>query len=540
MSATVVEDNLYLTFLIFLPVLATAVIAVAPSAFAKWIGLGACALNLLAAVGLASQFDADTNQLQFVHHFVWIESFNIEYYVGIDQLSFLMVVLTAFISFIAAISSLSIEKAPRGYWAMYMLLNTGMYGVFCALDFFLFYIFWEVMLLPMYFLIGVWGGPRKEYAAIKFFLYTLAGSIFLLLGMIAMYYNSAAAPLAGTEAVKQVGDAWMFVRSDGQLAEHTFNLMYMTDLAQAGHWAGQAALAGMGFTKVLWIGMFISFAIKVPMFPFHTWLPDAHVEAPTPVSAILAGVLLKMGCYGILRFNFGLFPDATMWAADGMAAFGMISIVYAALVCLAQTDLKKIIAYSSVSHMGFVLLGFAAMTKQGIVGGYFQMVSHGIVSPLLFLLVGVVYDRAHTRDVNVFGGLASHMPEYASLTGLAFFASLGLPGLAGFIGEALVFLGAFARYQLFTMVAVSSVIITAAYYLWTMQRVFLGKFNEKWSGHLHGMTFRERVAIYPLAVFTIVLGVLPMLLFKYMNTGLYELLANTTAAADKIVKMAAL
>ena len=453
MSATVVEDNLYLTFLIFLPVLATAVIAVAPSAFAKWIGLGACALNLLAAVGLASQFDADTNQLQFVHHFVWIESFNIEYYVGIDQLSFLMVVLTAFISFIAAISSLSIEKAPRGYWAMYMLLNTGMYGVFCALDFFLFYIFWEVMLLPMYFLIGVWGGPRKEYAAIKFFLYTLAGSIFLLLGMIAMYYNSAAAPLAGTEAVKQVGDAWMFVRSDGQLAEHTFNLMYMTDLAQAGHWAGQAALAGMGFTKVLWIGMFISFAIKVPMFPFHTWLPDAHVEAPTPVSAILAGVLLKMGCYGILRFNFGLFPDATMWAADGMAAFGMISIVYAALVCLAQTDLKKIIAYSSVSHMGFVLLGFAAMTKQGIVGGYFQMVSHGIVSPLLFLLVGVVYDRAHTRDVNVFGGLASHMPEYASLTGLAFFASLGLPGLAGFIGEALVFLGAFARYQLFTMVA---------------------------------------------------------------------------------------
>ena len=540
MSATVVEDNLYLTFLIFLPVLATAVIAVAPSAFAKWIGLGACALNLLAAVGLASQFDADTNQLQFVHHFVWIESFNIEYYVGIDQLSFLMVVLTAFISFIAAISSLSIEKAPRGYWAMYMLLNTGMYGVFCALDFFLFYIFWEVMLLPMYFLIGVWGGPRKEYAAIKFFLYTLAGSIFLLLGMIAMYYNSAAAPLAGTEAVKQVGDAWMFVRSDGQLAEHTFNLMYMTDLAQAGHWAGQAALAGMGFTKVLWIGMFISFAIKVPMFPFHTWLPDAHVEAPTPVSAILAGVLLKMGCYGILRFNFGLFPDATMWAADGMAAFGMISIVYAALVCLAQTDLKKIIAYSSVSHMGFVLLGFAAMTKQGIVGGYFQMVSHGIVSPLLFLLVGVVYDRAHTRDVNVFGGLASHMPEYASLTGLAFFASLGLPGLAGFIGEALVFLGAVARYQLFTMVAVSSVIITAAYYLWTMQRVFLGKFNEKWSGHLHGMTFRERVAIYPLAVFTIVLGVLPMLLFKYMNTGLYELLANTTAAADKIVKMAAL
>ena len=541
MSAPVVDSSsLYLTFMIFIPVVAAAVVALAPSAFAKWIGMAACSLNLLAAIGLASQFNADTNALQFVHHFVWIDSFNIEYYVGIDQLSFLMVALTAFVSFIAGVSSMSIKKAPRGYWAMYLLLNTGMYGVFCALDFFLFYIFWEVMLLPMYFLIGVWGGPRKEYAAIKFFLYTLAGSIFLLLGMIAMYYASDATLLAGTDAAKKVGDVWHFVRTDGVTSAHTFNLMYMTELAQLGHWANQAALAGMGFTKVLWVGMFISFAIKVPMFPFHTWLPDAHVEAPTPVSAILAGVLLKMGCYGILRFNFGLFPDATVWAADAMAAFGMISIVYAALVCLAQTDLKKIIAYSSVSHMGFVLLGFASMTKQGIVGGYFQMVSHGVVSPLLFILVGVVYDRAHTRDVNAFGGLASHMPEYAGLTGLAFFASLGLPGLAGFIGEALVFLGAFPRYQVFTMVAVTSVIITAGYYLWTMQRVFLGKFNEKWASHLPGLTVRERVAIYPLAVFTIVLGVLPMLVFKYMNVGLYELLANTTGAADKIVKMAGL
>jgi NADH-quinone oxidoreductase subunit M len=528
-----------LSLLIILPLLGVVAMPLLPAdnkPLVRGVGMIVLSASFVVSLMVWASFDGSSTGVQMVDRFVWIRSFNIEYFVGVDQVSFWMIPLTGLISLLAGISSLSIEKSTRGYWAMYLLLNAGMFGVFVALDFFLFYIFWELMLLPMYFLIGIWGGPRKEYAAIKFFLYTLAGSVFMLLGMIALYYGSDAHALPpdfkllGAAAVQD----GMFVLADGSTAQHTFNLLYLTQLADVGHWAHQAAILGFGFTKILWIGFFIGFAIKVPMFPFHTWLPDAHVEAPTPVSAILAGILLKMGTYGILRFNFQIFPDATMWARDGMAVFGMINIVYAAFVCLAQKDLKKIIAYSSVSHMGFVLLGFASMTKQGMAGAYFQMISHGIVSPLLFLIVGVIYDRAHTRDVEAFGGLAAKMPEYAGLTGLAFFASLGLPGLAGFVGEALVFLGSFQQYQVYTMVCVSSVIITAAYYLWTMQRMFLGKFNEAWEGHLGGLDLRERLTLYPLAAFSIILGVVPMFIFNNMNPGLYALLEQTTTAAQAI------
>jgi len=266
------------------------------------------------------------------------------------------------------------------------------------------------------------------------------------------------------------------------------------------------------------------------MFPFHTWLPDAHVEAPTPISVILAGVLLKMGPYGMLRFNWAILPEATRWAAYGVGVFGAINIVYAAFVCMAQTDFKKMIAYSSVSHMGFVLLGMAAATPQSISGAMFQMWGHGIVSPMLFLIVGVIYDRAHTRDIEGFGGLASHMPEYAGLTGLAFFASLGLPGLIGFIGEILVFVGswgapAYMGTGFRTLVAISalSVVITAAYYLWTMQRIFLGKFNEKWKDLPAKLTIVERFTLYPLAVMMIVFGIYPLPLLNLINPGLHAL-----------------
>ena len=484
-------------------------------------------VNMLLAGKLWSEFDPNGG-VQFVHHFVWIREFNIEYFMGVDGISVSMIILTTLVSFLAAIGSYNITKKPAGFFALFLLLETGMMGTFCALDMFLFYIFWEVMLLPMYFLIGVWGGPRKEYAAIKFFLYTLAGSVLMLLAIIALYYTSKSMPgieLTMADGTKTVGD-------------HTFNVLSLQALGQAGLFAGANPILGIAFSKIVFVGLFIGFAIKVPMFPFHTWLPDAHVEAPTPISVILAGVLLKMGTYGMLRFNYGILPEAAKWAAYGIAVFGVINIVYAALVCMAQKDLKKLIAYSSVSHMGFVLLGMAACTPQGITGAVYQMWSHGIVSPMLFLLVGVLYDRAHTRNIEGFGGLASFMPEYSGLTGLAFFASLGLPGLAGFVGEVLVFIGGWGadaslgNFQPLVMVSVTSVIITAAYYLWTMQRMFLGKFNEKWSNLNPNLTLAERLTLWPLAVLTIVFGIFPMPIFALMNPALLELARIVVSSAS--------
>jgi NADH-quinone oxidoreductase subunit M len=372
---------------------------------------------------------------------------------------------------------------------------------------FLFYVFWEVMLLPMYFLIGIWGGPRKEYAAIKFFLYTLAGSVLMLLALIAVYYNSHAAPLA-----------------DGTLSSgHTFNLLELGAQGREGIFAHAGPLFGFAFTKVVFVAFFIGFAIKIPMVPFHTWLPDAHVEAPTPISVILAGVLLKMGPYGILRFNYAILPDATQWAANAIAIFGMINIVYAAFICLGQKDLKKLIAYSSVSHMGFSLLGMAALTQPAISGAVFNLFTHGIIAPMLFLVVGVIYDRAHHREIEKFGGLASALPEYSAVTGLAFFASLGLPGLAGFISEFLVFSGSFPRFTLYTVISATSVVITAAYYLWAIHRIFLGKLNQTYKGY-PDLNWRERISLYPLAAVAIVLGFYPQAILGVINKSLFDLI----------------
>ncbi|RME27973.1 MAG: NADH-quinone oxidoreductase subunit M [Deltaproteobacteria bacterium] len=473
----------------------------------------AAAIVLILAVVLWQGFDPDYTGMQFVHHTVWIRAFNIEYFVGVDGLSVMLVMLTALISFVATIASLPwgidpadthhfSRRAVPGYMAMLLLLQTGMYGVFCALDFFLFYVFWEVMLLPMYFLIGIWGGPRKEYAAIKFFLYTLAGSVLMLLAMIALYFSSNPTTLV-----------------DGTPAAHTFNML---KLAQENDFTG-LTLLGMEFGKVIWIALFIGFAIKIPMFPFHTWLPDAHVEAPTPISVILAGILLKMGIYGILRINYTILPEATIWARPAIAAFGMINIVYAAFVCMAQKDLKKLIAYSSVSHMGFCLLGMAAMTKAGITGSVYQLWTHGIVSPALFLIAGVIYDRAHHREIEKFGGLAKQMPEYSAVVGLAFMASLGLPGLIGFISEALCFVGAFPVFTTFTIISALGVIITAAYYLWTIQRMFLGPLNERYK-NLPDMNWRERLTLYPLGALIIFLGFYPMPILNLINKTLHQMI----------------
>jgi len=479
--------------------------------------------------------------VQLVSRAVWIRAFNVEWFVGVDGLSISMVLLTGIVSFIAAISSMpwwqgghkavemagmdehghddphhpkhfSVRMVP-GYMILFLILETGMMGTFVSLDMFLFYVFWEVMLLPMYFLIGIWGGPRKEYAAIKFFLYTLAGSVLMLLAIIAVYYQSLAAPLA-----------------DGTMsARHTFNILELAAQGRAGRFASALPILGFAFTKIVFVALFIGFAIKVPMFPFHTWLPDAHVEAPTPISVILAGVLLKMGPYGMLRFNYAVLPDATEWAANAIAVFGVINIVYAAYVCLAQRDLKKLIAYSSVSHMGFTLLGMAAMTPVAISGAVLNLFTHGIISPALFLLVGVIYDRAHHRDMERFGGIAQELPEYSGLTGLAFFASLGLPGLAGFIAEFMVLSGSFPVYLTYTILSATAVIITAAYYLWAMQRIFLGKLNTAYAG-FPDVNWRERLTLYPLAAMMIVLGFYPQFILNAINPTLYQLIQNLRPA----------
>jgi NADH-quinone oxidoreductase subunit M len=508
---------------------------------ARWAALLTSALSLAYAVAAWMRYDASAPGMvvqgkdvgvQLVERVVWIKGFNVEYFLGVDGLSISMVLLSALISFIATISSMpwwgnhqtdhmagmtdeghedahhpkhfTVRMVP-GYMIMLLILQTGMMGTFVALDMFLFYVFWEVMLLPMYFLIGIWGGPRREYAAIKFFLYTLAGSVLMLLAIIAVYYNSAGAALA-----------------DGTPAPHTFNLLELAAQGQAGQWAKALPILGFDFARIVFVALFIGFAIKIPMFPFHTWLPDAHVEAPTPISVILAGVLLKMGPYGILRFNFAILPEATRWAANAIAIFGMVNIVYAAFVCLAQKDLKKLIAYSSVSHMGFSLLGMASMTPAGISGAVLNLFTHGIISPMLFLIAGVIYDRAHHREIERFGGLAQTLPEYTGLMGLAFFASLGLPGLCGFISEFMVFSGAFPVFMTYTIVSATSVIITAAYYLWAIHRMFLGKLNEAYKGY-PDLVWRERLTLYPLGAIAIVLGFYPQFILNAINGTLHAL-----------------
>ncbi len=488
------------------------------------VALGTSGLALMFCLLLWYLFDGGGSGPQFVDHFVWIRSFGVEYYVGADGLSVAMVILSGLVSFIATIASMPwwihdddhhphfSKRMVPGYLALFLLLQSAMLGVFCALDFFLFYIFWELMLLPMYFLIGIWGGPRKEYAAIKFFLYTLAGSVLMLLALIGLYYASK--PFAGV-ALQLV---------DHTPLKNTFNMVTLSQLGQKGLWRQMAPIMGIPFEKLVWVALFIGFAIKVPMFPFHTWLPDAHVEAPTPVSVILAGVLLKMGGYGILRVNLGILPEATRYFADAMAIFGTINIVYAAFVCLAQKDLKKLIAYSSVSHMGFVLLGLAAFTPQALSGAMLQMWTHGIVSPMLFLIVGVIYDRAHHREIEGFGGLASRVPEYTALMGLAFFASMGLPGLCGFISEFMVLQGAFSVYRGLVIISATSVILTASYYLWTIQRMFLGKLNEKYK-ELEDVNWRERLTLYPLGALALFFGFYPQAIMELFNNSLQVLSA---------------
>jgi len=474
-------------------------------------------------------------QMQFEVIRPWIPAFDINYHLGLDGISLPLVVLTSFLSVLAMWTSWPIQKHVRAYCILFLLLETGMLGVFMSLDFFLFYVFWEVMLLPMYFLIGIWGGPRREYAAIKFFLFTLVGSVLMLIALLMLYYNSDARLLKPG-----------FIESTSTLepgpdVKHTFNIVEWANLGQLPYTPKLEQLHVPQFAQSLFLGrsvgwwafllLFIGFVIKLPAVPVHTWLPDAHVEAPTPISMILAGVLLKMGGYGVLRICYPIMPstldDHLTWM---VAIVGVVSMVYGAFAALAQKDFKRLVAYSSVSHMGYVLLGIGVCGvtadnlynsdawQMGVSGAMFQMIAHGISSAGMFFLVGVVYDRVHHRDLDRFGGLFQHMPTYSGISLVIFFAALGLPGLCGFWGEVFVILSVWSFSTVLAVIAAAVVILTAGYILWTIQRVYLGaEYKGPHPEALQPMNLREIGIAAPLVVMAVMLGIYPKALLDYTN-----------------------
>src|SRR2546428_6608739 len=420
-----------LSYMTFIPLAGAVVVLLLPGKshnLIRWVAAVFTAPPLVMAMWLFANFDPAKTGFQFREEVAWIPAYNIKYFVGIDGLSISMVLLTALLCFLCIFASWGIDKAVKGYFALFLLLDTGMMGVFVALDFFLFYIFYELMLLPLYFLIGIWGGARREYAAIKFFLYTLLGSVFMLLVIIGLYFS-----------VK-----------DPQTGAHSFNMLYMMDATNFVKGSifdissGTALLFGIPARLLAFGVLFIAFAIKVPIVPLHTWLPDAHVEAPTPISIILAGLLLKVGGYGIFLVCLGIFPEGAIYFSWWMGLIGVVSIIYGAMNALAAADLKRLIAYSSVSHMGFVLLGIASTTVEGASGAMLQLISHGVLSSMLFFLVGVIYIRVHDREIANFRGLLLQMPIFSVFVFIAFFASLGLPGFSAFIAEAFSLVGAFS------------------------------------------------------------------------------------------------
>lgn len=474
----------------FLPVIGMLAILLTPKQNEKLIRVLATAFTgivLLLSALLVQQFDKTNPNVQFIEKFSWIPQMNIQYFLGVDGINLPMIFLTGLVGFLACIASFGIRERAKEYFALYLLLETGMMGTFLALDLFLFYVFWEVVLVPMYFLIGIWGGPRKEYAAIKFFLYTLFGSLFMLLGILAIFFTHEA---------------------------HTFDMIALKTNSFA-----------FGFQQIVFLALFLGFAIKVPIFPFHTWLPDAHVEAPTPISVILAGVLLKMGTYGFFRISYPILPDAAVWFSLPMAILAMIGIVYGGFVAFAQTDFKKMVAYSSVSHMGFVLLGLAALTPTAMNGALLQMFNHGTITGCLFLMVGVLYDRAHTRDLNSFGGLGAVTPVYSGILIFVAMASLGLPGLSGFISEFMTLLGSFKVYPWITGISCIGILLAAAYLLYMLQRVLMGKTNPKWA-KLPDMNARELFTLIPLMVIILVLGIYPKLILDFMTPTVDALVAH--------------
>jgi NADH-quinone oxidoreductase subunit M len=539
-----------LSLLIAIPLFGALTIAFWPSKRTgefRLIALLALILEFVMVATTCLVFEKNQTTLQLSEFADWITLpigslgiVSIDYAVAVDGISFPLIVLAIVVLLAGLVSSWNISTKTRAYFALYLVLSSSIIGCFLAQDFFLFYLFFEFMLLPMYFLIGLWGGPRREYAALKFFIYTFVGSLLILIVMIGLYLSvidpvetARTAGLIGPEdflnkeMIFQL-QQWLL---DGKIAPqqlvHTFRFDYLAD---ANNYIPGSILSSLSEFYIFdipvrqlafWF-LFIGFAVKLPVVPVHTWLPDAHVEAPTPVSVVLAGILLKIGGYGFIRIVDGFFPAEALYNMVPLAILGMISIVYGGFNALGQKDLKKMIAYSSVSHMGFVLLGIAALTAEGINGAIYQMVSHGVLSAMLFLIAGVVYDRTHDRTIENYRGLMSTMPRYTILTGIAFFASLGLPGFSGFIGELFTLMGAFQAVQMPVWIPALStlgIVLAAAYFLWTYQRMFFGglwyKSEHNTETHLlTDLTKREIGLLLPLALLSILLGILPGILFN--------------------------
>ncbi len=477
--------NGLLSLTIFLPLIGGAVILLMKkegAAAIKLVGMAVSLATFIVSLFLYLGFRQDAAGMQFVEKIPWIPSLGIAYHLGIDGISLLLILLTTFLTPIALLSSWrSIDQRVKEYTLMILLLETGMIGVFGALDLFLFYIFWEAMLIPMYFIIGIWGGQNRIYAAIKFFLYTMFGSLLMLVAIL-----------------------WLGFYASGLSGGH-----FTADLTVL---YGVGPRIPMAIQLWMFLAFALSFSIKVPLFPFHTWLPDAHVEAPTAGSVILAGVLLKMGTYGLLRFCLPLFPQAAALCAPYISVLAVIGIVYGALVSMVQVDMKKLVAYSSVSHLGFVVLGIFAMTEEGIQGAILQMVNHGLSTGALFLLVGMIYDRRHTRLIADFGGIAKVMPLFSTALMIVSLSSIGLPGLNGFIGEFLILLGAFHSPVLshtYAIVAASGVILAAVYLLWMYQRVIFGNVTNPANASLTDLSQRERWVLVPILLFIVWIGVYP-------------------------------
>jgi NADH-quinone oxidoreductase subunit M len=452
----------------------------------RWLTLGITGATFLISLFILAGFDRSIAGPQMVVKAPWIEMLGVNYHVGVDGISIWLVLLTTFLMPISVLASWHVEKRVLEYMIFMLVLETGMTGVFVSWDMFLFYLFFEITLIPMYFLIGVWGGERRIYAAIKFFVYTVVGSLLMLVAIIAIYFYNGGTTFDIVEITSNIASGQTVIPEDVKL------------------W--------------LWLAFALAFFIKVPLFPFHTWLPDAHVEAPTAGSIILAGVLLKMGTYGLMRFNLPFFPDVSQKMAPWVMGLAVIGIIYGALVAMVQPDMKKLVAYSSVSHLGFVVLGIFAFTEMGLQGALYQMLSHGISTGALFLCVGMIYDRRHTRLIEEFGGVATPMPQYSTLFLIITLSSLGLPLLNGFIGEFLILLGTFAstvpHAKLFAVLGGTGVILSAVYLLWMLQRVMFGEVTKKENAELEDMDVREKFALIPLVAMAIIMGVGPMLFLR--------------------------